>query len=165
TCGELDWEVELGVVIGKSGKKISESEALDHVFGYTIINDISARDIQMNHKQFFLGKSIDGSCPMGPYIVTADEVNDPQKLEMYCRVNGKVKQQSNTRHMIFDVASVITWLSRGMSLESGDVIATGTPGGVGFVREPPEFLRPGDVVECEIESLGCLRTPIGILDR
>ncbi|MEB4590851.1 fumarylacetoacetate hydrolase family protein [Candidatus Thiothrix sp. Deng01] len=160
TCSQLDWEAELGVVLGKGGKKIAREAALAHVFGYTVINDLSARDIQLNHKQYFLGKSIDGGCPMGPYIVTADEIADPQQLAIACRVNGVTKQSSNTRHMIFDVASIIAWLSRGMTLEAGDVIATGTPSGVGFVREPPEFLRPGDVVECEVEKVGVLRNVI-----
>ncbi|WGZ94259.1 MAG: fumarylacetoacetate hydrolase family protein [Candidatus Thiothrix putei] len=160
TCSQLDWEAELGVVLGTGGKKITRENALAHVFGYTVINDLSARDIQLNHKQYFLGKSIDGGCPMGPWIVTADEIADPQALAIACRVNGVTKQASNTRQMIFDVASIIAWLSRGMTLEAGDVIATGTPSGVGFVREPPEYLLPGDVVECEVEGVGVLRNTI-----
>lgn len=160
TCAQLDWEAELGVVLGKGGKKISREDALAHVFGYTVINDLSARDIQLNHKQYFLGKSIDGGCPMGPWMVTADDIPDPQDLAIACRVNGVSKQASSTRNMIFDVASIIGWLSRGMTLEAGDVIATGTPSGVGFVREPPEYLRPGDVVECEVEGIGILRNKI-----
>lgn len=160
TCSQLDWEAELGVVLGTGGKKISRDNALSHVFGYTVINDLSARDIQLNHKQYFLGKSLDGGCPMGPYIVTADEIADPQNLAIACRVNGVTKQASSTRNMIFDVASIIEWLSRGMTLEAGDVIATGTPSGVGFVRDPPEYLRPGDVVECEVEGVGLLRNHI-----
>jgi len=160
TCSQLDWEAELGVVLGKGGKKITRENALAHVFGYTVINDLSARDIQLNHKQYFLGKSIDGGCPMGPWIVTADEIADPQALAIACRVNGVTKQASSTRNMIFDVASIIEWLSRGMTLEAGDVIATGTPSGVGFVREPPEYLQPGDVVECEVEGVGVLRNTI-----
>ncbi len=160
TCSQLDWEAELGVVLSKGGKKISRDKALSHVFGYTVINDLSARDIQLQHKQYFLGKSIDGGCPMGPYIVTADEIADPQNLDISCRVNGVTKQASNTCHMIFDVATIIEWLSRGMTLEAGDVIATGTPSGVGFVREPPESLLPGDVVECEVAGVGLLRNTI-----
>lgn len=151
---ELDWEVELGVVIGRGGKAIPVERALGHVFGYLIINDISARDLQRRHRQFFLGKSLDGSCPMGPGIVTADEVPDPQNLGLRCRVNGILKQDSNTRFQIFDVATVISILSRGMTLEAGDIISTGTPSGVGFARTPPEFLRPGDQVACEIDGLG-----------
>lgn len=157
---QLDWEVELGVVIGVGGRKIARARALDHVFGYTVINDISARDLQFRHKQFFLGKSLDGACPMGPVIVTADEIPDPQNLDLRCWVNGELKQSSNTRHQIFDVATTISILSRGMPLEPGDVIATGTPSGVGFARTPPEFLKPGDVVECEIEGIGRLRNRI-----
>ena len=160
TCSQLDWEAELGIIIGKAGKKIQADNAHTHIFGYTVINDISARDIQLNHKQYFLGKSIDGGCPMGPFIVTADEIADAQQLKIECRVNGKVKQASNTRHMIFNIASIIQWLSRAMPLEAGDVIATGTPSGVGFVRQPPEFLVPGDVVECEVERVGVLRNRI-----
>jgi 2-keto-4-pentenoate hydratase/2-oxohepta-3-ene-1,7-dioic acid hydratase in catechol pathway len=160
TCSQLDWEAELGVIIGKAGKKIQAENAHAHIFGYTVLNDISARDIQLNHKQYFLGKSIDGGCPMGPFIVTADEIADAQQLKIECRVNGKVKQASNTRHMIFNIASIIQWLSRAMPLEAGDVIATGTPSGVGFVRQPPEFLVPGDVVECEVERVGVLRNRI-----
>ena len=160
TCSQLDWEAELGVIIGKAGKKIQAENAHAHIFGYTVLNDISARDIQLNHKQYFLGKSIDGGCPMGPFIVTADEIADAQQLKIECRVNGKVKQASNTRHMIFNIASIIQWLSQAMLLEAGDVIATGTPSGVGFVRQPPEFLVPGDVVECEVERVGVLRNRI-----
>jgi 2-keto-4-pentenoate hydratase/2-oxohepta-3-ene-1,7-dioic acid hydratase in catechol pathway len=160
TCSQLDWEAELGVIIGKAGKKIQAGNAHAHIFGYTVINDISARDIQLNHKQYFLGKSIDGGCPMGPYIVTADEIADAQNLKIECRVNGAVKQTSNTQNMIFNIASIIQWLSRAMSLEAGDVIATGTPSGVGFVRQPPEFLVPGDIVECEVEQVGLLRNRI-----
>ena len=160
TCSNLDWEAELGVVLGKGGRKISQEQALSHIFGYTVINDISARDIQLNHKQYFLGKSVDGGCPMGPYIITADEIADPQNLAISCRVNGVTKQASNTRHMIFPIASIIQWLSRAMTLDVGDVIATGTPSGVGFVRQPPEFLLPGDVVECEVEHIGVLRNTV-----
>ena len=160
TCSQLDWEAELGVIIGKAGKKIQAENAHAHIFGYTVLNDISARDIQLNHKQYFLGKSIDGGCPMGPFIVTVDEITNAQQLKIECRVNGEVKQASNTRHMIFNIASIIQWLSRAMPLEAGDVIATGTPSGVGFVRQPPEFLVPGDVVECEVEHVGVLRNRI-----
>lgn len=161
TCSQLDWEAELGVIIGKGGRKISRANAMQHVFGYTVINDLSARDLQFNHKQFFMGKSFDGACPIGPYIVTADEIADPHKLNVQCRVNGVVKQDSNTHHMIFDIPAIIETLSKSMTLEPGDIIATGTPSGVGFVREPPEFLQPGDVVECEVEGIGILRNTIG----
>jgi len=154
---ELDWEVELGVVIGMGGRAIARERALDHVFGYTVINDLSARDLQFRHKQFFIGKSLDGACPMGPVIVTRDEIADPQGVGLRSWVNGVLKQDSSTQHMIFDVATIIATLSRGMTLEAGDVIATGTPSGVGFARNPPEFLKAGDVVECEVDGIGRLR--------
>lgn len=161
TCSQLDWEVELGVIVGRAGRKIPAESALDHVFGYTVINDISARDLQMQHKQYFLGKSIDGGCPMGPWIVTADEIPDPQQLSLSCRVNGETKQDGNTDMMIFSVADIIECLSLGMPLSPGDVIATGTPSGVGFARQPAEFLQPGDVVECEVQGVGVLRNRVG----
>lgn len=157
---QMDWEVELGVVIGKAGRRISKADAISHIFGYTVINDISIRDVQFRHQQFFLGKSADGACPMGPHIVTADAVTNPQNLDLSCRVNGVTKQSSNTRFMIFDIASTIAILSQGMTLRAGDIIATGTPSGVGFARKPPEFLKPGDVVECEVAEIGLIRNPI-----
>jgi 2-keto-4-pentenoate hydratase/2-oxohepta-3-ene-1,7-dioic acid hydratase in catechol pathway len=151
---KMDWEVELAVIIGKSGQGITKAQALDYVFGYSIINDVSARDIQKRHKQFFVGKSFTGACPMGPWIVTADEIKNPQELNLKSRVNNVIKQDSNTKYQIFDVATVIETLSKGMVLEAGDIIATGTPSGVGYVRNPPEYLMPGDTVECEIEGIG-----------
>lgn len=154
---QIDWEVELGVVIGLPGRGIVPENALRHVFGYTIVNDISARDMQSRHKQFFLGKSLDASSPVGPCIVTADEIPDPQRLSLRSWVNGVLKQESNTSKHIFDVATTIAIVSRGMRLEAGDIIATGTPSGVGFARKPPEFLGPDDVVECEVEGIGRLR--------
>ena len=157
---QLDWEVELGVVIGIGGRGITRAKALSHVFGYTVINDVSARDLQFRHKQYFIGKSLEGFCPMGPVIVTADEIPDPQVLDLRSWVNGASKQSSNTRYQIFPVAEVISVLSRGMRLEPGDIIATGTPSGVGFARKPPEFLKPGDVVECDIERIGRLRNRV-----
>lgn len=157
---QLDWEVELAVIIGVGGRKIPIAEALNHVFGYTVINDVSARDVQFRHRQFFLGKSIDGTCPMGPAIVTADEIPDPQALDLRTWVNGELKQSSSTRFQIFDVATTISILSRGMPLEPGDIISTGTPSGVGFARTPPEFLRPGDLVECEVQGIGRLRNRV-----
>ncbi len=158
---QIDWEAELGVIIGRSGKNIPIEEAYDHVFGYTCINDISARDLQANHSQFFKGKSLDGACPSGPWIVTADEIPDPQQLHIACRVNGVTKQDSNTEHMIFRIPDIIAILSHGMTLDAGDIIATGTPSGVGFARKPPEFLKPGDIVEVEIEKIGVLRNRVG----
>lgn len=159
---QLDWETELGVVLGQGGADIPPERALEHVFGYTVINDVSARDVQVGHGgQFFKGKSLDGTCPMGPWIVTRDEVPDPQALALRSRVNGVAKQDGRTCDMIFGVATVLDWLSRGMTLLPGDIVATGTPAGVGFARTPPEFLHPGDVVECEVEGIGILRNTVG----
>ena len=157
---KMDWEAELGVIIGTGGRSISEQRALDHVFGYTVINDVTARDRQKWHKQFFIGKSFSGCCPMGPGIVTVDEVADPQKLPIRSWVNGVLKQDSSTSYQIFSIAKVIAILSQGMELEAGDVIATGTPSGVGYARTPPEYLLPGDVVECEVEGIGRIRNSI-----
>jgi 2-keto-4-pentenoate hydratase/2-oxohepta-3-ene-1,7-dioic acid hydratase in catechol pathway len=158
---QVDWEVELGVVIGTTGRNIAKSDALAHVFGYTVINDVSARDVQIQHGgQWFKGKSLDGSCPMGPCVVTADEFGDPQAKRLQCRVNGTSKQDASTADMIFPVATIIEWLSKGLTLEAGDVIATGTPSGVGMGRTPQEFLQHGDVVETEIEGIGTLRNRI-----
>jgi len=156
----LDWEVELGVVIGISGRGIAHEQALQHVFGYTVVNDITARDLQFRHQQFFLGKSLDGCCPIGPVIVTRDEIPDPQNLYLRSRVNGALKQDGHTRSMVFDVATIISVLSQGMRLEPGDIIATGTPSGVGFARNPPEYLKSGDTVECEVEHIGTLRNRV-----
>ena len=158
---QIDYEAELAVIIGRGGKNISSTNALDHVFGYTCLNDVSARDLQTQHSQFFKGKSLDGACPIGPWIITADEIPDPQQLNITCRVNGVTKQDSNTRYMIFNIPTIIEILSRGMTLDAGDIIATGTPSGVGFARKPPEFLKPGDVVEVEIGQIGILRNRIG----
>ncbi|GCE10160.1 fumarylacetoacetate hydrolase family protein [Tengunoibacter tsumagoiensis] len=157
---EIDWEVELGVIIGKAGKNISAHEAMNYVFGYTVLNDVTARDLQARHKQFFKGKSLDGSCPMGPWIVTADEIADPHHLAIRLKVNNVIKQDGNTEQMIFSIPQTIEVLSRGMTLEPGDIIATGTPSGVGFSRKPAEFLRPGDLMESEIEGIGVLRNSI-----
>jgi len=158
---QVDWEVELGVVIGTTGKNIARGDALSHVFGYTVFNDISARDVQIAHGgQWFKGKSLDGSCPMGPMVVTADEFGDPQAKRLQCRVNGVTKQDASTADMIFPVATIIEWLSKGLTLEAGDVIATGTPSGVGMGRTPQEFLQNGDVVETDIEGIGTLRNRI-----
>jgi 2-keto-4-pentenoate hydratase/2-oxohepta-3-ene-1,7-dioic acid hydratase in catechol pathway len=157
---EIDWEVELAVIIGAPGKNIREEDALAHVFGYTVLNDVSARDIQSRHKQYFKGKSIDGYCPMGPWIVTADEIPDPQHLSLCLRVNGVTKQEDTTSNMLFSVRSIIAILSQGLTLEAGDIIATGTPSGVGFARNPPEYLRPGDIMETEVEGIGTLRNEI-----
>ena len=157
----LDWEVELGVIIGTTGKNISEADAMKHIFGYTVINDVSWRDLQRRHGgQWHKGKSLDGTCPMGPSIVTADSL-DPTNLRVTCRVNGVVKQDSNTRHMYFKIPRLIAELSAGMTLEAGDIISSGTPEGVGFARTPAEFMKPGDLLETEIEGIGTIRNPIG----
>ena len=157
----LDWEVELGVVIGPGGKDISEADAMKHIFGYTVINDVSWRDLQRRHGgQWDKGKSLDGSCPMGPWIVTADAI-DPNNLRVACRVNGVTKQDSNTKFLYFKLPRILAELSAGQTLEAGDVIATGTPEGVGFARNPPEFMKPGDLLETEIEGIGTMRNPIG----
>ena len=159
---KLDWEVELGVIIGRGGRNIAEADAMKHVFGYTVINDVSAREVQRQHgQQWFKGKSLDGTCPMGPWIVTADEVPDPHALRVTCRVNGIVKQDSNTRHMYFRIPRIIAELSAGLTLEPGDVISTGTPAGVGHARTPPEFMKAGDLLETEVAGIGVLRNRIG----
>lgn len=157
----IDYEAELAVIIGRTGKNISAADALDYVFGYTVINDVSARDLQRQHKQFFKGKSLDGSAPLGPWIVTAVAIPDPHNLQVTCKVNGVEKQNGNTNQMIFDIPETIRQLSLGMTLLPGDIIATGTPSGVGFARTPPEFLVPGDVVECSVEHIGTIRNKIG----
>jgi 2-keto-4-pentenoate hydratase/2-oxohepta-3-ene-1,7-dioic acid hydratase in catechol pathway len=155
---EIDWEVELGVVIGKAGINITKEDALDHVFGYTVINDVTARDIQSDWGgQYFKGKSLDSSCPSGPWVVTRDEVDDPQSLNLRLTVNGTLKQDGTTSEMIHPVDAIISWVSIGMTLLPGMMIATGTPDGVGFARKPPEFIRIGDVVEAEVEGIGKLR--------
>jgi len=156
----IDWEVELGVIIGTAGKNIPETDAMEHVFGYTVINDVSARDLQRQHGgQWLKGKSLDGTCPMGPCIVTRDALA-ASDLRVMTRVNGVTKQDSRTRHLYFKVPRLIAELSRGLTLEPGDVISTGTPQGVGFARVPPEFLAPGDLLETEIEGIGVLRNSV-----
>jgi len=158
---DIDWEVELGVVIGKRGANIRREDALSHVFGYTALNDVSARDIQNGWGgQFFKGKSLDRSAPVGPWVVTTDDLPDPQALRLLLRVNGTVKQDGNTKDMIYPVDATIEWCSKGMTLLPGALIATGTPDGVGFARKPPEFLRAGDVMESEVERIGVLRNRI-----
>ncbi len=157
---QIDWEVELAVIIGSKGKNISKGDALTYVFGYTVINDVTARDLQSRHKQFFKGKSLDGYGPMGPWIVTADEIRDPHNLPLRLRVNGETKQDSNTSEMVFNIAEIIETLSLGITIEPGDIIATGTPNGVGFSRNPPQFLKAGDMMESEIEGIGFMRNHV-----
>lgn len=158
---KLDWEVELAVVIGLEGRDIAEADALGHVFGYTVANDLSARDLQRAHgAQWFKGKSLDATCPMGPVLITADEIGDPQNLALGCDVNGARMQHGHTRNQIFSVARVIAELSQGLTLLPGDVILTGTPEGIGAARQPPVFLADGDVVECWVEGIGSLRNVV-----
>ncbi len=158
---KIDWEVELGVVIGLRGANIKRQDALGHIFGYTVLNDVTARDIQNGWGgQWFKGKSLDGSCPVGPWVLTRDEVADVQSLNLQLRINGDVKQDANTRDMIYPVDAIIEWLSVGMTLLPGMLIATGTPEGVGFARTPPEYLQPGDVMESEVEGIGTLRNAV-----
>jgi 2-keto-4-pentenoate hydratase/2-oxohepta-3-ene-1,7-dioic acid hydratase in catechol pathway len=153
---QVDYEAELAVVIGRTTRNVSEGDALDHVLGYTCLNDVSARDIQFGDGQWVRGKSLDTFCPMGPVLVTADEIGDPQDLSISCRVGTEVVQDSRTSRMYFSVARIISYLSRSFTLEAGDVIATGTPGGVGFFRDPPRFLNDGDLMTVEIEKIGRL---------
>ena len=160
---KVDYEAELGVVIGKRATQVSVEQALDYVFGYCNLNDISARDLQFDEKggkQWARGKSLDTFCPMGPFIATRDEIPDPQNLSIRCIVNGEVRQDSNTGNMINGVAKLISFISQGITLMPGDVIASGTPSGVGHYQNPPVYLKPGDVVEVQVEGLGKLTSPI-----
>jgi len=156
----LDYEAELAVVIGRPGRGIAKAAAYAHVFGYTIVNDVTARDLQGRHKQWFLGKSLDTFCPMGPWVVTADAV-EPENLSVKCWVNDELRQNANTRDLIFDIPTLIETISAGMTLLPGDVIATGTPAGVGIGFKPPRFLKAGDRVTVEIEGLGRLSNKVG----
>jgi 2-keto-4-pentenoate hydratase/2-oxohepta-3-ene-1,7-dioic acid hydratase in catechol pathway len=157
---QIDYEAELAVVIGRRAKRVIEKEALDYVFGYTLINDVSARDLQFGDGQWVRGKSLDGFAPLGPFITTRDEIADVQALNIEGRLNGEVMQSSNTSKMIFKVAYLVSYISQGITLEPGDVIATGTPDGVGIFRKPPVLLKAGDVFEVTIEGLGTLRNPV-----
>lgn len=157
---ELDYEGELAVVIGRKGKQITEEEAMDYVFGYTIVNDVTARNLQSQHKQFLLGKSLDTSCPIGPCLVHKSMIDNPYDLSIKTRVNDEIRQNGNTKEMIFSIEHIISTISQGTTLEPGDIIATGTPAGVGKGFNPPKFLQPGDVVEIEIEGIGMLRNRI-----
>ena len=152
----LDYEVELGVIIGRDAKNVRREDAADYIFGYTIVNDVSARNLQTRHKQWYFGKSLDGFTPMGPCIVSVDEFSFPPKLPIRCSVNGEVRQDSNTDCLITGVGQIIEVLSEGMTLQAGTIIATGTPAGVGMGMQPPVFLKPGDEVTCEIEGIGVL---------
>jgi len=160
---EVDYEVELGVVIGRRGRNISEKDALDYVCGYTVVNDVSARDLQFaNAKQWDRGKSLDTFCPWGPWIVTRDEIPDPHKLDVRTVLNGKEMQKSNTSKLVFNINQIIAYASQGTTLMPGDLIPTGTPFGVGFSRTPPVFLKHGDVCECEVERIGKIINKINL---
>jgi 2-keto-4-pentenoate hydratase/2-oxohepta-3-ene-1,7-dioic acid hydratase in catechol pathway len=157
---QVDYEAELGVIIGKRAKNVSQSDALNHVFGYVAVNDVSARDIQIPDGQWVRGKSLDGFCPFGPFVVSTDEISDVQSLAIKCVINGQTLQDSNTRHMIFPVDYLVSFISRTTTLEPGDLILTGTPDGVGLVRKPPIFLKRGDKVDVVIDKVGRLSNPV-----
>jgi 2-keto-4-pentenoate hydratase/2-oxohepta-3-ene-1,7-dioic acid hydratase in catechol pathway len=157
---KLDYEIELAVIIGKKGRDIPKEKVYDYIFGYTICLDMTARDLQRKHGQWFKGKSLDTYCPLGPWIVHKSALPNPQELRLLCRVNGQVMQDDRTSNMIFDIAATIEALSSGMTLEPGEIISTGTPSGVGFARVPPFFLKPGDKVEGEVEGIGVLQVEI-----
>ncbi|MDE2572454.1 MAG: fumarylacetoacetate hydrolase family protein [bacterium] len=162
---KVDYEAELAVIVGRRVRSVSANRALEYVFGYSCGNDVSVRDVQRQHgQQWVKGKSFDGTCPLGPWIVTADEIPDPQRLTVECRVNGEVKQHDSTEHMIFTVARIMEELSLGMTLLPGDIILTGTPDGVGFARTPPEFMKAGDEVIVAIEGVGELRNRLAAQD-
>lgn len=157
---ELDYEVELAYIFGKNAKNVSKADALSYVFGYTIVNDISARDLQNRHQQFFKGKSLDNSGPIGPCIVTADEIPDPTVLAIKLRLNGEERQHSNTGDLIFDIPTSIEYLTLGSTIEAGQIVCTGTPSGVGMGRNPKEYMKVGDVMEAEIERIGVLTNKV-----
>jgi 2-keto-4-pentenoate hydratase/2-oxohepta-3-ene-1,7-dioic acid hydratase in catechol pathway len=156
----IDWEAELAIIIGRRAKAVNEADALDYVFGYTLMNDVTARDLQRKDGQWTRGKGLDTFAPLGPFITTRDEIEDIQNLKIEGLYNGEVTQASNTSKMIFSVAYLISYISQGITLEPGDVIASGTPEGVGFFRDPPVLLKPGDVCEVRVEKLGTLRNPV-----
>ena len=156
----LDYEVELAGILGKGGRDIAPQDVENHIFGYSVFNDISARTLQHSHVQWYRGKSLDGFCAMGPWIVTRDELTMPLHLNVESRLNGEVRQHSNTRAFIRDIPKLISELSRGMTLEAGDIIISGTPAGVGMGFDPPRYMKPGDVIECEVEGIGVLRNRI-----
>jgi 2-keto-4-pentenoate hydratase/2-oxohepta-3-ene-1,7-dioic acid hydratase in catechol pathway len=157
---QVDWEVELGVVVGRRMRNVPVESALDYVFGYTVGNDVSARDVQFSESQWTRGKSFDTFCPIGPVVVTPDEIPDPQALALHTRVNGELMQDSSTAEMLFGVAELLAFCSRNFTLEPGDLLLTGTPWGCGYFMDPPRVLEIGDVVECEVERIGVLRNTV-----
>lgn len=160
---KVDYEVELAVIIGKHARNVPKESALDYVFGYTIINDVSARDIQFDDGQWVRGKSVDTFCPMGPFLLTADEISDPQDLQLTCTINNNVLQNASTKDMIFGVADLISILSKSFTFEPGDIISTGTPSGVGFIRKPPIYLQNNDVMKTEVQHIGKLINKVKVL--
>jgi 2-keto-4-pentenoate hydratase/2-oxohepta-3-ene-1,7-dioic acid hydratase in catechol pathway len=162
TTRKVDYEVELAIVIGKEGSNIKPEDAEEYIFGYTIVNDVSARDLQVEHKQWFKGKSLDTFCPMGPCIVHKTDIPFPVELSIQCSINGELRQNSNTKNMIFDISYIISDLSKGLTLKPGDIICTGTPSGVGMGFNPPKLLNDGDLIECYIERIGKLSNKVSI---
>jgi 2-keto-4-pentenoate hydratase/2-oxohepta-3-ene-1,7-dioic acid hydratase in catechol pathway len=157
---QVDYEVELAVVIGRPARRLAVDDALSAVFGYTLCNDVSARDVQFRDNQLTLGKGFDTFAPLGPCVVTADDIDDPQDLRLWCTVNGDLRQDSSTAQMLFPVAELLAYVSRHVTLEPGDVITTGTPAGAAAFRQPPAYLRPGDVTEIGADRIGVLRNPV-----
>ncbi|RPJ17776.1 MAG: FAA hydrolase family protein [Desulfobacteraceae bacterium] len=156
SCGQVDWEVELAVIIGREGKRIRREDAYEFVAGYAVMNDVSGREAQFSDSQWYRGKSFDTFAPLGPAIVTKDEIGDVQKLQLTCKVDGVIMQDGNTKDMIFDIPFIIEYISRDITLMPGDIISTGTPSGVGIFRNPPVTLNPGNIVECTIEKIGAI---------
>ncbi|MEJ2658399.1 MAG: fumarylacetoacetate hydrolase family protein [Desulfobacterales bacterium] len=160
SSGQIDWEVELAIIIGKEGKRIPKAQALDYIAGFSVMNDVSGREAQFSDSQWFRGKSFDGFAPVGPVIVTADEIGDVNNLRITAKVDGKIMQDGNTRDMIFDVFTIIEDISEDITLVPGDIISTGTPAGVGIFRDPPVVLKPGNVVECYVENIGTIANKV-----
>lgn len=160
SCDQIDWEVELAVVIGRAGKRIAAEDALDYVAGFSVLNDVSGRQAQFSDSQWFRGKSFDTFAPMGPALVTIDEIGNFQNLKLTARVNGEIMQDGNSADMIFDIPAIIAFISQDITLWPGDIISTGTPSGVGIFRDPPVLLKAGDVVECRVENVGMIRNAV-----
>ncbi len=160
SSAQVDWEVELAVIIGKKGKRIKKKDAFSHIVGFTILNDVSGRDAQFADSQWFRGKSFDSFAPVGPCVVTPDEIDNVQNLRLTTTVNGNVMQDGNTKDMIFDIPTIIEYISEDITLLPGDILSTGTPSGVGIFRDPPVVLKPGDVVECKIEGIGSIKNEV-----
>jgi len=160
SCDQIDWEVELAVVIGQAGKRIPAREALNYVAGFSVLNDVSGRQVQFSDSQWFRGKSFDTFAPMGPALVTVDEIENFQNLKLTTRVNGEIMQDGNSADMIFDIPTIIAFISQDITLWPGDIISTGTPSGVGIFRDPPVMLKAGDVVECQVENIGTIRNTV-----